>query len=126
LAKSKRLRDLLIEFGSVRIPDEQLRMQAAYTLGHCDDARTGGVLARIALNSLSGQHDRYVRAAVMSSVSEKNIEQTMKHFLAAEIPVASRPAAIEFLDHLIRSAIGSTTSRQFEHFLTRWQGPPIR
>lgn len=138
LERSNELRDLLVEFCLQPIVDEQVRLQAAYTLGYCDHDQTGQALAGIALQSLDGEHDRYVRAAVMSSVNEKNIAETLEHFLAAceQQTGSSSNIADLMLEDLLGSAIGFESYDSVRLFvdhlaknpkaLDRWTGPIAR
>ena len=49
-------------------------MQLAYTLGEWDDARAGDALGQLALRDAG---DRYLTAAVMSSVNRKNLDRVL-------------------------------------------------
>jgi len=72
LAKS---RDLGVALVKLRAdPDPQVRLQLAYTLGEWDDPRAGQALGRLAVQ-VAG--DRYLTAAVLSSVNKKNLEQVL-------------------------------------------------
>lgn len=72
LTKSPELGKALLE----RVTDEDphVRMQLAYTLGDGDDARAGEALGRLALLDAG---DRYLTAAVMSSVNRKNLDRVL-------------------------------------------------
>ena len=119
LAESRRLRNLLVDFSLSHIADPQVRRQAAYSLGYCEHPNTGEALGKIAASSLSHEHDRYIRAAVMSSVSASSVHGTMKEFLLAEhtIPESSRAAVNEVLDDLVRSALGFGNHQAIRDFL---------
>ena len=69
LAKSRELGDELLK--RIGDDDAHVRMQLAYTLGEWDDARAGEALGQLALRDAS---DRYLTAAVMSSVHRKNLD----------------------------------------------------
>src|SRR5262249_31496692 len=55
-------------------PDALMRMQVAYTLGEWDDARAGKALAELAGR---GADDRFLVAAVLSSVNERNLDAVL-------------------------------------------------
>ncbi len=65
----------------VRDDDPQVRLQLAYSLGEWSDPRAARALAEIALASGA---DRYLRAAVLSSIGPNNIESVLAAVLAAE------------------------------------------
>ena len=54
-------------------------MQLAYTLGEWEDPQAGPALARLALQ---GADDRFLSAAVLSSVNKKNLESLLASILA--------------------------------------------
>ncbi|HSU65800.1 MAG TPA: PVC-type heme-binding CxxCH protein, partial [Tepidisphaeraceae bacterium] len=60
--------------------DPQVRMQVAYSLGEWDDPRAGDALGRLAAAS---REDPYIEAAVMTSLTSKNLAPVMTAFLAA-------------------------------------------
>src|SRR5205823_1777745 len=79
-------------------PDPQVRMQIAYTLGEWDDPRAGQALGRLALQH-SGE--RYLSAAVLSSVNRKNLEAVLLAVMA-EGRKGPPPAAL--VENLLRLA----------------------
>jgi putative membrane-bound dehydrogenase-like protein len=60
--------------------DAQVRLQLACTLGEWDDARAGAALARLGRGA---PEDRYLLAAVLSSVNRKNLEPLLRAVLEA-------------------------------------------
>jgi putative membrane-bound dehydrogenase-like protein len=83
-----------------RDPDPQVRMQLAYTLGEWQDAQAGPALAHLAL---ADPGDRYLAAAVMSSVNRDNLDAVLLAVLA-ESKSISIPA--DLVDRLFRAARG--------------------
>jgi len=59
-------------------PDSHVRMQLAYTLGEWNEKGTGLALGRLLVQAAD---DRYLTAAAMSSINERNISQTLGHVL---------------------------------------------
>ena len=100
--------------------DPRLAMQCAYTLGEIDDSRGGKGLAKIALYYVgaddSHDTDKYVRAAVMSSVTRKNCDVLMKSFLDG-LQHRGTERANEFLNPLIKSAIGYQSKSTIKNFI---------
>jgi putative membrane-bound dehydrogenase-like protein len=85
--------------------DPQVRMQLAYTLGsRTNPPSLGRLLGRLALHNLD---DRYILAAVLSSVTKENLEPMLMTVLA-ESKGTSPPAAL--VDRLLRIArlVGNT------------------
>jgi putative heme-binding domain-containing protein len=78
--------------------DAQVRMQLACTLGEWDDARAGEALGRLAASSA----DRYLTAAVMSSVNKKNLDAVLLAALRGG-KVAPPPGLVENLLRLAGS-----------------------
>jgi putative membrane-bound dehydrogenase-like protein len=60
-------------------PDPQVRMQLAYTLGSLDDKLAGRLLGQLAVKAVG---DRYLLAAVLSSLNAKKIEPVLLAVLA--------------------------------------------
>jgi putative membrane-bound dehydrogenase-like protein len=86
-------------------PDVQVRLQLAYTLGEWDDARAGEGLGLLAVK---GGGDRYLLAAILSSVNRKNLDPTLQRVLAAGSGDEGQRAAL--LGQLLRlaNAFGDT------------------
>lgn len=61
--------------------DPQVRLQLAYTLGEWNDPRAGDALAKLAVR-VTG--DRYLSAAILSSISKQNIQTVAKAFTSSE------------------------------------------
>src|SRR5262249_23631974 len=86
-------------------PDPHVRMQLAYTLGsRTNPPSAGRLLGRLALRD---QNDRYILAAVLSSVTKENLEPLLLTVLA-EHKGTSPPVAL--VDRLLRIArlVGNT------------------
>jgi putative membrane-bound dehydrogenase-like protein len=92
LAKASELGDTLIKL--VTDPEPAVRMQLAYTLGDWEDPRAGRALGQLALADAA---DRYLLAAVMSSVTEKNLDVVLETVLKDSKHTAPSPALIESL-----------------------------
>ncbi len=60
-------------------PDPQVQLQVAYTLGQCADASAGAALAQMAARH---QADKFLRAAVLSSINTGNIQLILTAILA--------------------------------------------
>src|SRR5262249_55882523 len=86
--------------------DAQVRMQLAYTLGEWPDERSGDALARLALKDAG---DRYLTAAVLSSVTSKNLERVLRTVFATD---RAAPPPPELAENLLRvaSALGDARS----------------
>jgi putative membrane-bound dehydrogenase-like protein len=82
--------------------DAQVRMQLAYTLGEWDDPRAADALGKLAAASAG---DRYLTAAVMSSVNKKNLDGVLLAALRG-----APPAGI--VENLLRlaGAFGNTSA----------------
>jgi putative heme-binding domain-containing protein len=93
LAKSPGLGAALLRL--VDDPDPHVRMQLAYTLGEWDDARAGEALGRLAVRNAGGA---YLTAAVMSSVSARNLD----HVLLGAMKRGTPPASV--VENLLRLA----------------------
>jgi putative membrane-bound dehydrogenase-like protein len=79
-------------------PGPQVRLQLAYTLGEWDDPRAGAALGRLAVGEAG---DRYFTAAVMSSVTRKNLDGVLLAALQGG-PRGTTPA--ELVENLLRLA----------------------
>jgi len=78
--------------------DLPVRLQLAYTLGEWDDPRAGQALGQLAVKN-SG--DRFITAAVMSSVHKKNLDAVLLAVMSAD-PKGPPPAVL--LENLLRLA----------------------
>jgi putative membrane-bound dehydrogenase-like protein len=86
-------------------PDARVRMQLAYSLGsRKNPPGTGHILGRLALRD---QNDRYLLAAVLSSVTKENLEPMLMTVLAESKGTAP---PVTLVDRLLRIArlIGNT------------------
>jgi putative membrane-bound dehydrogenase-like protein len=101
LAKAPELGAALLELAGD--DDAQVRMRLAYTLGEWADPRAGDALGRLALRDAG---DRFLVAAVMSSVNRNNLDRVMLAVLkgGGKVP----PAGL--VESLLRmaSALGDT------------------
>ncbi len=79
-------------------------MQLAYTLGDWDDPRAGEALGQLAMRDAG---DRYLRAAVMSSVNRKNLDRVL---LAVMKGGGKSPPPALLVESLLRlaNALGDT------------------
>jgi putative membrane-bound dehydrogenase-like protein len=77
--------------------DPQVRLQVACTLGEWDDPRAGAALAELALKNAN---DRFITAAVLSSVNEKNLDALLKAVMTA----GKEPPPATLMDALLRMA----------------------
>src|SRR5262249_10780596 len=68
-------------------PDPQVRLQLAYTLGALDEPGAGEALGKMAVQNAG---DIYITAAVMSSVTSKNLDRVL---LGALKPGKAAPPA---------------------------------
>ncbi|MHB1426648.1 MAG: PVC-type heme-binding CxxCH protein [Gemmataceae bacterium] len=96
LAKAPELADELLK--RVGDDDAHVRMQLAYTLGEWDDTRAGEALGRLALRDAG---DRYMVAAVMSSVDRKNLNGVL---LAVMKGSGKAPPPADLVEALLRLA----------------------
>jgi putative membrane-bound dehydrogenase-like protein len=96
LDKSHELGDDLLK--RVGDDDPHVRMQLAYTLGEWHDARAGEALGQLALRDAG---DRYLRAAVMSSVNRKNLDRVL---LAVMKGSGKTPPPASLVESLLRLA----------------------
>jgi putative membrane-bound dehydrogenase-like protein len=78
--------------------DPHVRMQLAYTLGQWDNARAGDALGQLALRDAE---DRYITAAVLSSVHRKNLDRVLLAVLKGN-GKSALPASL--LESLLRLA----------------------
>jgi len=102
LSKSKELGDGLIK--RLADADPQVRMQLAYTLGEWDDARAGDALGQLALRDAG---DRYLMAAVMSSVHRKNLDRVLLTVMKGSEKTPPPAALVESLLRLA-NALGDS------------------
>ena len=108
LASSSKLRSVLFDnvIGEVSASsDLQTKIQLAYTLGELDDERVGPALVKVVMSDVA---DRYLRAAVMSSISPGNIQQFTATLLQLEVPAhqQSTEAFGHLVDDLLATAVG--------------------
>src|SRR5262249_32697080 len=92
--------------------DPLVRVQTAYTLGAWDDPRAGAVLARLAVRDA---RDRFLSAAVMSSLNKANLEAVMLGVLA-EAKTAGPPPGV--MANLFRTAAGLKPPKALASLLT--------
>jgi putative membrane-bound dehydrogenase-like protein len=102
LAKSDKLGPALLK--RVDDADAPVLLQLAYTLGEWDDPRASDALGRLALQNAG---DRYLLAAVMSSVHRKNLDRVLLAVMKGS-DKAPPPAAL--VERLLRlaNALGDT------------------
>jgi putative membrane-bound dehydrogenase-like protein len=96
LVKSPELGEELLK----RVGDEDahVRLQLAYALGEWDDARAGDALGQLALRDAG---DRFLTAAIMSSVNRKNLDRVL---LAVMKGSAKSPPPAALVENLLRLA----------------------
>ncbi len=102
--------------------DARLAMQCANSLGAGSSDDSGRALARIALAYLANPTDKYVRAAVMSSVNAENCAVVMHSFLEGLPTLSSRSvgeAENDFLSDLVSSAVGYESTAAIQQFATK-------
>jgi putative membrane-bound dehydrogenase-like protein len=102
LAKSPELGRALLPL--TRDPDPQVQMQLAYTLGEWDDPRAGRALGTLALQHAA---DHYISAAIMSSVSKRNLDRVLETVLAGS-KSAPPPAGLTASLLRLANAFGNT------------------
>jgi putative membrane-bound dehydrogenase-like protein len=93
-------------------PDAQVRMQVAYSLGYWNDARAGAALAQIALHDAS---DRFIAAAILSSLNDLNLEPMMRTLIAG---MSANAVPSELLENLLRMAGASGNDKVLVTVLT--------
>jgi putative membrane-bound dehydrogenase-like protein len=94
-----------------------VRLQLAYTLGEWDDPRAGEALGRLAVKN-SG--DRFITAAVMSSVNKKNLDAVLLAVMSAD-PKGPPPAVL--LENLLRLANALNHSKALVKLLAAVAAP---
>ena len=94
-------------------PDTQVRMQVAYSAGAWNDPRAGQVLAAIALKDAG---DKYITAAVLSSMTKENLEPMLLAVLAGSKTTAPPTALV---DRLLRLARAFKNTRALATLLDR-------
>jgi len=102
LAKSPELGAELVK--RVGDADPQVRMQLAYTLGEWTDARAGEALGQLALRDAG---DRFLTAAVMSSVNRQNLDRVLLTVMKSGEKTPPPAALVESLLRMA-NAVGDT------------------
>ena len=124
------LDDLLFELAESRNGDLALEMQLAYSLGHCTSARCAEALGTIALRHAD---NRYLLAAVMSSLNNRNIGTVlnhvvdhMKHPYPSKLLHSLMVSAVSLGDDsTLRTAIGAVTASDSGVYATwQWDAMP--
>ncbi len=88
----------------VRDADAQVQMQLAFSLGEWDDPRAGRALGELAVRHAA---DRYLTAAVLSSVNRKNLDAVLLAVLSGS-KTAAPPAALAGTLFRLANALGNT------------------
>lgn len=83
-------------------PDVHVRMQAAYTLGEWNDPRVGKALADLGANA---GDDRFLLAAVLSSVNDRNLDSVLTASMADDKVTAV------LMEPLLRIATGQKDNK---------------
>jgi putative membrane-bound dehydrogenase-like protein len=96
LSKAPELGDALVKL--VDDADAHVRMQLAYTLGEWADLRAGDALGRLALRDAG---DRYLTAAVMSSLRRENLDRVLLAVLKGD---EKTPPPGTLIESLLRMA----------------------
>ena len=99
----------------------RLAMQCAISLGEVPEARTGNCLAKLALAHLTRPTDKYIRAAVMSSVNAENCGPLMDGFLKglpSDANESEAAATNEFLGQLLQSAFRFRSKAALQSFVS--------
>jgi putative membrane-bound dehydrogenase-like protein len=78
--------------------DPQVRLQLACTLGEWDDARAGDALGQLALRDAD---DRFIAAAVMTSLNRKNLDRVLLAVMAGS---RKTPPPAGLVENLLRMA----------------------
>ncbi|MBY0523457.1 MAG: c-type cytochrome [Gemmataceae bacterium] len=115
LAKSHTLGTSLLKLATDS--DAHVRLQVAYSLGEWDDPRAGKALGELAIKDVG---DRFISAAVMSSVSAKNLDAVLLAIVSAD-PKGPPPPAL--LENLLRLANALKHNKAFVVLLTRVSTP---
>ncbi|HEY7327443.1 MAG TPA: PVC-type heme-binding CxxCH protein [Gemmataceae bacterium] len=104
LTKTPELAEALLK--RVDDDDPHVRMQLAYMLGEWDNERAGVALGRLALHDAD---DRYIRAAILSSVNRKNLDHVL---LAVMKGSDKKPPPAPLIESLLRlaNAFGDTNA----------------
>jgi putative membrane-bound dehydrogenase-like protein len=104
LRKSPELGPALLKL--VDDSDPFVRMQLAYTLGEWEDARAGDALGQLALHDAD---DRFLSAAVISSVNSKNLDRVLATVMTSGRKAAPPAALVENLLRMA-NALNHTTA----------------
>jgi putative membrane-bound dehydrogenase-like protein len=99
LGKSPKLGNALLE--RLEDDDAQVRLQLACTLGEWDDRRAGRALGQLALRDGG---DRYMLAAILSSVNKKNLDQMLLAVTRGEPGMSTSATRNILIDRLLRLA----------------------
>jgi putative membrane-bound dehydrogenase-like protein len=103
--------------------DPQVRLQLAYTLGEWDHPQAGTVLAELAIKNAG---DRFISAAVMSSITKRNLGTVLLTVLQRTQKAAPSATLVENLLRLasamnddksliaLLTAVGTPTKDQYE------------
>lgn len=106
-------------------PDPQVQLQLAYTLGEWNDPRAADALAKLAIRVAD---DRYLSAAILSSISKENIQTVAKAFTSGQkqgsstfgnsllrlaLLMGDRNATAMLVGSAIQPADGQTSVEQF-------------
>ncbi len=102
LTKAPKLCEALLKL--VNDDDPHVRMQLAYTLGEWDDTRAGDALGQLALRDAG---DRFLTAAVMSSVNRKNLDRVLLAVMKGSEKTTPPASLLESLLRLA-NALGDT------------------
>jgi putative membrane-bound dehydrogenase-like protein len=99
-------RDSAIDFGTLRSdPDPRVRLQVAYTLGLSDHPTAAETLGRMAIKNAD---DPYITAAVLSSLTEKNLPGVLATVLKEADESGPPPA---FVAQLVRMAAATKNDK---------------
>ncbi len=101
----------------VNDPDPHVRMQLAYTLGEWDDPQAGSTLGQLAVREAG---DRFLLAAVMSSLNKKNLDAVLATVLTSS---QDTPPAAAVIENLLRLANALGETRTLSTLLTRVATP---
>jgi putative membrane-bound dehydrogenase-like protein len=98
-------------------PDAQVRLQVAYTLGYWDNSKAAEALGRMALKNAD---DPYITAAVLSSLTEKNLPGVLATVVKEAGDKGPPPA---FVAQLMRMAAATKNDKAQTELLTAASTP---